>query len=117
MDKIEAVIIEYLNRSDVELDAQAFGEIPEKAPDEFYVVELTGGGQTDHINQSTIAIKSHAKSRARAADLAYDVDNVMINNLPELDYVSGVKRNTVANFTDLATKGYRYQGVYVVTHY
>ncbi len=117
MEKIEAVIIEYLNRSDVELDAPTYGEIPQDPPDEFYIVELTGGPQSNHINQSTIAIKSHAKSRARAADLAYDVDNVMLNSLPELDYVSGAKRNTIANFTDLSKKGYRYQGVYVVTHY
>ena len=117
MEKIEAVIIEYLNRSDVELDAPTYGEIPAKAPDEFYVVELTGGPQTDHINHSTIAIKAHAKSRARAADLAYDVDNVMLGSLKELPYISGVERNTIANFTDLSTKGYRYQGVYVVTHY
>lgn len=117
MEKIEAVIIEFLNRSDVELDCPTYGEIPEDPPEEFYIVELTGGPQTDHINRSTIAIKSHAQSRARAADLAYDVDNVMLGVLKELDYVSGVERNTIANFTDLATKGYRYQGVYVVTHY
>lgn len=115
MQTIESVIIEYLNSAD--LDAPAFGEKPQKAPEEFYTVELTGGGATDHINESTIVIQSYANSRARAADLAYDVDNVMQYGLIELDYVSKVHRNTVANFTDTATKKYRYQGVYVVTHY
>ena len=115
MEKIEAVIIEFLNEAD--LDAPAYGEIPQDPPDEYYIVELTGGPQTNHINQSTIAIKSHASSRARAADLAYDVDNVMLNGLVTLDYVSGVHRNTIANFTDLSLKQYRYQGVYIVNHY
>lgn len=114
---IEEIIIDYLNRQDVGLDAPTFGEIPERPPDEFYIVELIGGPKVNHINKSTIAVKSHAKSRARAADLAYDVDNALLYGLIELNTVSGVYRNSVANFTDLATKGYRYQGVYVVNHY
>lgn len=115
---IEAVIIEYLNSQEVALDAPTFGEIPEDPPDEYYIVELIGGPCIDHINESTIAIKSHAKSRARAADLAYDVDNAMRLGLIRLNEVSGVHRNTVANFTDFkATNSYRYQGVYVVNHY
>ena len=115
MEKIESVIIDFLNQAD--LDAPTYGDDPKNPPEEYYTVELIGGPSINKINQSTIAIKSHAKSRARAADLAYDVDNVMQNGLIEDDYVSGVKRNTVANFTDTAKKTYRYQGVYVVTHY
>lgn len=109
-------IIDYLNNSD--LDAPAFGEIPkENCPEEFYIVELIGDPVVDQIETATIAIRSYAQNMKRAADLSYDVDNLMRYGLIELDYISGVKRNTIANWTDQSTKQYRYQGVYVVTHY
>ncbi len=110
------VLTDYLNNAD--LDAPVYTEIPKAGiPDEYYVIEQTGSPQDNQIDKSTIAIRSYAQSMSRAADLAYEMDNIMMNSLKELAYVSGVRRNTIANFTDLSTKQYRYQGVYVVIHY
>ena len=110
------VLIDYLNNSD--LEAPVYAEIPKVgASDEFYVLEQTGSPKENQIDRSTIAIRSHARSMERAADLMYELDNIMMNGLIELDYVSGVRRNSIANFTDPTMKQYRYQGVYIVIHY
>ena len=109
-------IINYLNNSD--LGIPAFAEIPKQGvPEEFIIIEQTGSPQENQIDRSTIVTRSYAQSMERAADLAYDLDYIMMNDLLEMDLVSGVKRNTIANFTDLTTKQYRYQSVYVITHY
>lgn len=112
---LEEILFNFLNN--VELDAPTYTMIPKNPPEEFYVLERTGGGISDHINSTTVAIRSNAQSLERAADLMYDLDNVMRNALPSLDYICGVRRNSIANFTDPQTKAYRYQGVYVISHY
>lgn len=110
------VIIDYLNSSD--LDAPAYAEIPKRdCPEEFYIIELTGESVTDQLETATIVARSYGKNMKQAADLAYDLDNILRNGLVKLDYISGVKRNTVTNITDQSTKQYRYQGVYIITHY
>lgn len=113
---LEEILYNFLNHA-VELDAPVYTMIPPDPPGEFYVFEKTGSSETDHINKSTIAVRSCAQSLKRAADLAYDMDNAMLHALISLDYVSKVERNTVSNFTDQDTRTYRYQGVYVITHY
>ena len=115
------VIIDYLNNSNLDAPAYkipAYAEVPkENIPEEYYVLELIGDPMVDHIPAATIAARSYARSMKRAADLAYDLDNILMNGLINLDYISGVKRNTIANYTDQSTKEYRYQGVYIITHY
>ncbi len=110
------VIIDYCNNSN--LDAPAFAETPKQnCPDEYYIIELIGEPSVDQIETATIAVRSHARNMKRAADLSYDMDNLLMNGFIELDYIAGVKRNTIANFTVQNTKEYRFQGVYLITHY
>jgi transcriptional regulator NrdR family protein len=92
-------------------------EIPEDPPMEFYILENTGQSMRDHVRTTTMAVQSYAQSMERAADLAYEIDEVILETLQELDDVAGVRLNSLYNFTDQSTKQYRYQGVYVVTHY
>lgn len=113
---LEEILYNFLNNG-VDLDAPTYTMIPQDPPEEFYVFEITGSSSIDHINSSTIAIRSHAQSLKRAADLAYDVDNAMMYALGRLDHICGVRRNSIFNFTDQDTRTYRYQAVYVITHY
>lgn len=112
---IESTILSFL--SEAELDAPIYMEVPARMPEEFYVLENTGQQMTNHVRTTTLAVQSYAQSMERAADLAYGIDEVILTRLPELDAVAGVRVNSVHNFTDQSTKQYRYQGVYVVTHY
>lgn len=111
----ESTILNFLYESG--LDAPVYMEIPETPPEEFYILENTGQSMTDHVRTTTLAVQSYAQSMERAADLAYEIDAVILDTLPELDDVAGVRLNSIYNFTDQSTKQYRYQGVYVITHY
>lgn len=112
---IESTILSFLDNAG--LDAPLYMEIPENPPDEFYILENTGQGMRDQVRTTTMAVQSYAQSMERAADLAYEIDGVILETLQELDDVAGVRLNSLYNFTDQSTKQYRYQGVYVITHY
>lgn len=112
---IESTILSFLDNAG--LDAPLYMEIPENPPDEFYILENTGQSMRDQVRTTTMAVQSYAQSMERAADLAYEIDEVILETLQVLDDVAGVRLNSLYNFTDQSTKQYRYQGVYVITHY
>ena len=110
---IEKTVCDYLN--DV-MGLPAFWEKPEDMPEEFLIVEKTGGSVSDRIKSATIAIQSYAGSMYRAAEINEAVISAM-ENLTEMSEVSGVRLNSDYNFTDTTTKQYRYQAVFDITHY
>ncbi|MBR4406076.1 MAG: hypothetical protein IKT30_06850 [Bacteroidaceae bacterium] len=91
-------------------------EQPAKKPSAFYLMEKTAGGQSDKINQATIAIQSYADTLYDAALMNETIKAAMTDAI-ELDEVSRVEINSDYNFTDPTTKQYRYQAVFVVTYY
>lgn len=110
---IEELVCNFLNE---EMGLPAFWEKPEDQPEEFLIVEKTGGKKTDHIKDATIAIQSYAGSMYRAAEINDAVIHAM-DHLVEYDGVSRVQLNSDYNFTDTTTKQYRYQAVFDITHY
>ena len=113
---IEKVIYDYLNSVEG-LPAAAYTEIPKTMPEKFYLIEKTGDSRTDQINKATITIQSWGTSLYEASSMNEELKGVMLNGLIRLGDVSGVKLNSDYNFTDTATKRYRYQAVFVVTYY
>lgn len=105
---IEKVVLDYLDRS---LDVAAFMEVPEDPPAEYLVIEKVGSGEKDQIGQATIAVKSHAKSLYRAAQINELVKSAM-KTIAVSEEVFSAKLNSDYNFTDPSTKQYRYQAVY-----
>ena len=112
---IEEIIRNYLN--DDHLSAPVYMEIPKQAPLEYYILEKTGGSESDQINSSTFALQSYAQSMARASELGYQAAAVMKNGLITLDQISRVSVQGPYDFTDTTKKQYRYQSVCTVTHY
>lgn len=114
MAAIEKIIREYL---DTELDVACLMEIPaEDIPDSFVIVEKTGSGEDEHLYQATIALKSYAPTLYLASELNEQVKEAM-DGIIELDRVTKSQLNSDYNYTDTATKKYRYQAVYDITHY
>lgn len=112
---IEETLINFLN---FHMSAPAFTDKPkENIPDEYYVFEKTGGSFENHINVSNIALQAYAKSRLRASELIDDVNAAMLYEFIKLDQISDVEMNSTGSFTDTTTKEYRYQSVFVITHY
>ena len=112
---IEEILINFLN---YHMSAPAFTDKPkESIPDEYYVFEKTGGDTSEHINTSTIAMQAYAPSRYKASKLIEDVNAAMLYELIKLDEIADVKISGSGSFTDTTTKEYRYQTVFVITHY
>lgn len=111
---IETVLLNYLNSE--ELSAAVYMEQPKVKPETFFVLEKTGGSQTNHINESNFIVQSNAPSLAQAAQMNEEIKAAMLNAIT-LDDISRVELNSNYNYTDSATKQYRYQAVFVITHY
>ena len=103
---IETVLLNYLNSE--ELSATVYMEQPKVKPEAFFVLEKTGGSQTNHINESNFIVQSNAPSLAQAAQMNEEIKAAMLNAIT-LDDISRVELNSNYNYTDSATKQYRYQ--------
>ena len=87
-------------------------ETPENVPDEYYLIEKTGSGQSNRINRATFAIQSISSvSLYRAAQM----DEAVKAAMEEIVYGADISKaalNSDYNFTNTQTKQYRYQAVY-----
>lgn len=111
---IELTVYNFLKTN---LSTPVFMEIPKDYPSQFVVIEKTSGAQVNHINSSTIAIKSYSDSLYKAAVLNDEVVEAMLNELITESDIASVKLNSSYNFTDTSTKQYRYQAVFDIVHY
>ena len=105
-------LIEYLTGK---LDVYVGVSAPE-ATTGYVLIDQTGSTNRNHITTTTIAVQSYGASLEDAIRLNETVKNVMMDFVNE-DEVSGVKLDTEYNFTNTATKQYRWQAVFEITHY
>lgn len=110
---IEKIVYDYLSEA---LTVPVRLEVPENPPERFVLLEKTGSGVENHIYSATIAVQSWAEALFEAAALNEQVKEAMdgIVRLPE---VCRCRLNSDYNFTDTATKRYRYQAVFDLVHY
>lgn len=110
---IEETILKHLLSS---LDVNVYMQRPEKAPKRYVIIEKTGSSRANRIEDSTFAVQSCAESLYEAAKLNQAAKEAM-DSLIELDEIGGIELNSDYNFTDPDAKLYRYQALYVITHY
>lgn len=110
---IEKVVIDYLESA---ISVPVYAEVPEGGSDSFVVVEKVGSSRANYLDSTTIAVQSYGDSLANAAKLNKTVKGLMLDVI-SLDQVSAVRLNSDYNFTDTATKRYRYQALFVITYY
>ncbi len=110
---IEKTILDYL--SDV-LSVPVYLEVPEEPSDSFVLLEKTGSSRTNWVCAATMALQSYGPSLYDAAVLNETV-KVAMDGAITLDVICAARLNSDYNFTDTATKRYRYQAVYDVTYY
>ena len=82
----------------------------------YVLIERTGSEERNRVRAATLAIQSYAGSLLGAAELNEQVRTAM-ESLPELPGVGGCRLLNDYNWTDTATRRYRYQAVFRVTHY
>lgn len=92
-------------------------EIPADPPAEFILIEHTGGGDEGELLQGAVfAVQSYGPSLADAAALNKRVETAM-RSIAELPQICSCALNSSYNFTDTASKHYRYQAVYDIIFY
>ena len=109
---IELIICEYLSEK---LDCAVLPEKPDRPFGKMVFVERTGG-RGKFLRETTVAIQSYGTSLYEAAMLNEEVISEM-QGLIERDEVTKVTLNSNYNYTDTATKEYRYQAVFDIIHY
>ena len=109
---IETLLIDYLKEH---LEVYVGMEAPEQTTD-YVLIDKTGSSRTNHIITSTFAVQSYGASLYDALVLHRRVEAVM-EGLIELNQITRVELETDYNFTNTATKQYRWQAVYDITHY
>lgn len=110
---IETIVLDYLSEA---LSVPVSMEVPENPPDQFVVIEKTGGSEENHIKSAMLAIQSIAPSLYEAAVLNEDVKTAM-DGIADLDAIGRSSLNSDYNFTDTASKRYRYQAVFDLIYY
>lgn len=111
---IEKSIYDYLKE---EQDIPIYLERPKTPPSKYYLIEKTGGGQTNHVRNSTIIIQSYAPSLYEASILNEDIIELMLDDVITLGDIASVSLNSNYNYTDPTTRQYRYQAVFDIVHY
>lgn len=113
---IEDLIIEYLNKN---LLIPVVGVIEPNLPEEFVLVEKTGGGWDNHVQRATISIRSYAGTTRNAAVLNEDIKKLMLGDgdgyesgITSVENISKCGLNSDYNATDTVNKRPRYQAVY-----
>ena len=109
---IAKTLLDYLSAS---LDVPVVMEAPEQTTD-YVLIDQTGSSRTNHIITTTFAIQSYGRSLDEAMLLNQRVEAAM-DGFAELDEITRVELETDYNFTNTATKQYRWQAVYQITHY
>lgn len=109
---IAKTLLDYLGTA---LSVPVAMEAPEQTTG-YVLIDQTGSSRTNHIITTTFAIQSYGSSLYNAMLLNEDVKSVMVG-FADLDEITRVELETDYNFTNTATKQYRWQAVYLITHY
>ena len=114
---VETVLYKYLKDLFYEDQIPVYMERPENRPSgKYIIIEKTGGTKTDKIATNTFAFQSYGDTLYDASSLNESVKSA-VESAEYLDEISGVTLNSDYNFTDTASKSYRYQAVFAITHY
>lgn len=110
---IEITVLDYLSDA---LSVPVRMEVPEDPPDRFVVLKKADSSREDFLYRSMFLIRSYGGTLLEAAQLNEQVKTAMFS-VAALPEVSGCYLTGDYNFTDTASKRYRYQAVFDVYHF
>lgn len=105
-------LLDYLS---TQLSVGVYMEAPTQTTD-YVLLDQTATSNENHIITTTIAVQSYGAS-LYSAMLLNEAVKVAMESFAGLSQVARVKLQTDYNFTNTATKQYRWQAVYNITHY
>lgn len=110
---IETVVRAHLVEN---LSVPVYMETPPKPPETYVLAEKTGGSMENRQKSAMITVQSYAPRLLAAAELNEAVKTAM-ESLAEREEIASCRLNSDYNFTNTASKGYRYQAVFDIYHY
>lgn len=110
---IEITVLDYLANK---LSVDVVMEIPSNHSGSFVLLKKADGGKSNHLSYAMFTVQSYGRTLLEAAELNETVKTAM-EGITELDEISGCYLNSDYNFTDTASKRYRYQAVFDIYHY
>lgn len=111
---LETVILNYLK---TQLSVPVYMERPQTLPDQFVILERTSTSELNKIRSCTLACQSYDRNSLAGAAALNETVMAKMDAANALSSISRCKLNNCYNFTDTATKEYRYQAVYDITYY
>ena len=105
---IETIILNYLLNK---LSEPVYMERPVDHPAKYVLLEKTGSSVEDHIRTATFAVQSYGQTMYDAAELNERVKEALEASIT-LPEIFRAKLNSDYNYTDTASKVYRYQAVF-----
>lgn len=109
---IVKTLLDYLSE---ELDIGVYMEAPTETSN-YIILDQTGSSRANKITTTTIAVQSYGATLYDAMVLNERV-KIAMDGFAQLGQIASVKLDTDYNFTNTATKQYRWQAVYFITHY
>ena len=109
------IIKDLLDYLGTQLSVGVYAEAPSQLTD-YVLLDQTATSNENHITTTTIAVQSYGATLYNAMLLNEDVKAAM-ESFADQPQVARVKLETDYNFTNTATKQYRWQAVYHITHY
>ena len=114
---IEEVLIKYLTDASI-VGSSVYAMTPKQPLDgDYIVIDKTGSAYQNGISRATVAIQSiSSESLYKASQINEDVIGAMEYFPANVTNVFGCHLQSDYNFTNTATKQYRYQAVYEITY-
>lgn len=111
---IEKTVLDYLIQQNIDgIGNNVFMEVPETPPARYILIEKTGSGRDNWINNASFAVQSISRnSLLEAAQTNKSVRDVMDALSDNSNEIYACKPDSDYNFTNPSTKEYRYQAVY-----
>ena len=110
---IETIVYDYLSE---QMDVPVYLMRPDDAPQEYIIIEKTGGGESDRVADATLAVQSYGSNLYRTAELNEQVKTAMAG-IEALPSIGRCRLQNDYNFADLQRKVPRYQAVFDLRFY
>lgn len=108
---IEKIVLDYLVANGP--TENVYMEVPVNPPGQYIVLEKTGSAREDKIDRAQMAIQSYsANSLLEAATLNEAVKECLEDMADNEDAIFAARLNSDYNYTNTASKEYRYQAVF-----
>ena len=116
--EIELIVLQYLISANIPgIGDKVYLEVPESPPDKYLIIEKTGSGEQNHIQQAMLAVQSiSSHSLLESLTINSAVKEAMAHMAEVSTDIYSCRLNSDYNHTNVTTKEYRYQAVFNITY-